>query len=266
MTLLDVEQDFAEDHALSSERSALGRAQLLIDAFTPETPVLSLGALARKAHLPKSTAHRYVEQMVGLGWLERRHTGYRIGIKLYEMGELCERRNNLRRAATIHLVALTQRTGLSSYLSVIDQTTVLCLDRACAPVSEMPTRRAAHPLPRPHHHVRQVDPSRSSPPTRSPASWTRSPPSSDRRSANPRSRRSSPNCRPCAATGSRSGRRADRTSGSWASRCATAAGRSRRSPSPRRAGPSTARVIDLTKQAAVSIWNDLFPVRRPRTP
>lgn len=129
----------ADEHAVL-EKSALGRAQLIIDAFSPDCPVLALTELANRAGLPKSTAHRFAEQMISLGWLERRHSGYRIGIKLYEMGELCERRNNLRRAAATHLVTLCQHTGRSVYLAVSDGDTLLCLDHVASPI--VPATRA----------------------------------------------------------------------------------------------------------------------------
>lgn len=138
MTVLG--DDVAVDRAsLPIERTALGRAQLIIDAFSPESPVQSLGALARKAGLPKSTAHRFVEQMLELGWLERSHRGYKVGIKLYEIGELCDRRNSLRRAATPHLLALSKQLRRSVWLCVLDGDTVLCLDRLSAPTAH-PTR------------------------------------------------------------------------------------------------------------------------------
>ena len=122
-------------------RTVLGRIATIMDAFDQGEQVLTLCDLSRRVHLPKSTVHRLVEQLRGLGWLERDHrNGYRIGMRLFELGGLALQRNQLRDAAFPHLYALATKTGLAVQLGVLDHGEVVYLERFVVGGFSLPTR------------------------------------------------------------------------------------------------------------------------------
>src|SRR4051812_35315034 len=94
----------------SASRSLLGRVATILDAFDWQHPVLSLGDLTKVTGLPKSTVHRLCDQLVHVGWLERTYAGYRVGMRMFEVGGLAERRNRVRDFSAIHLHQLAIKT------------------------------------------------------------------------------------------------------------------------------------------------------------
>jgi DNA-binding IclR family transcriptional regulator len=122
-------------------RTVLGRIAAIMDAFDMGEPCLSLRELSERAHLPKSTVHRLVEQLRALGWVERDHdNGYRVGMRLFELGGLAVQRNQLRDTALPHLHDLATRTGLAVQLGVLDRGEVVYLERIVTGGFQLPTR------------------------------------------------------------------------------------------------------------------------------
>ncbi len=127
-----------DDH--DQRRSVLGRIAAIMDAFDCGEQVLTLGDLSERANLPKSSAHRMAEQLRALGWLERDLNGYRVGMRLFELGGLALQRNQLRDTAFPHLYALAERTGLAVQLGVLDRGEVVYLERIIIGGFRLPTR------------------------------------------------------------------------------------------------------------------------------
>jgi DNA-binding IclR family transcriptional regulator len=121
-------------------RSVLRRTVSIVDAFDGSPRVLSLAELSNMTRLPKSTVHRYAEQLVELGWLERDINGYQVGMRLFEIGGLAGRRERLRSKARPHLQALSASTRMAVNLGVLDQSDVVYLERMLLRQFEMPTR------------------------------------------------------------------------------------------------------------------------------
>ena len=122
-------------------RSVLGRIAAIMDAFDMGEQVLTLGELSQRANLPKSTVHRLVEQLRAIGWVERDHSnGYRVGMRLFELGGLAMQRNQLRDTAFPHLHALATTTGLAVQLGVLDRGEVVYLERIVLGGFTLPTR------------------------------------------------------------------------------------------------------------------------------
>lgn len=95
--------------APSAVRKALG----LLDAFTPDTPELSIRELARLSGVARSTTHRLVGELLDWGALERTPRGVRLGVKLFELGSMAPTSVTLREAAlpfAHHLHEVTQLT------------------------------------------------------------------------------------------------------------------------------------------------------------
>jgi DNA-binding IclR family transcriptional regulator len=112
-----------------------------MEAFNGAQPVLSLADLNKRTHLPKSTLHRLVDQLCQVGWLERDHGGYRVGLRMFELGTLAVDGNRLHEAAFPHLQALAARTGLAAQLAILDHAEVVYLERIVVGPIRLPTRR-----------------------------------------------------------------------------------------------------------------------------
>ncbi len=124
-----------------SGRSLVGRIAAIMDSFDQAEPVLSLVDLSRRSGLPKSTAHRLAEQLKTMGWLERDPRGYRVGMRLFELGGLAANQSQLRDPAVPHLHALASRTGLAVQLGVLDGDEVVYLERVVVGGYRLPTRQ-----------------------------------------------------------------------------------------------------------------------------
>jgi DNA-binding IclR family transcriptional regulator len=132
--------DETVDDPCDTGRTVLGRIATIMDAFSDGEQVLTLSDLSERAHLPKSTVHRLAEQLRALGWLERDHTGYGVGMRLFELGGLALQRSQLRDAALPHLYALAAKTGLAAHLGVLDRGEVVYLERVLIGGYRLPTR------------------------------------------------------------------------------------------------------------------------------
>jgi DNA-binding IclR family transcriptional regulator len=122
-------------------RSVLGRVDCIIGAFDRADRALTLHELTDRTGLPKSTVHRMVDQLVALGWLERDISGYRIGMRLFEIGGLASRRSRLSDLAYPHLHALSVATGLAVQMAILDGTDVVYLERIPMRGFSLPTRQ-----------------------------------------------------------------------------------------------------------------------------
>ncbi|MEV0323789.1 IclR family transcriptional regulator [Streptomyces sp. NPDC050658] len=109
--------------------SLLEKAAKVLSAFQGSRPRLTLTEIVQRAGLPRSSAHRILDQLVQLGWLEREGRDYRLGMRMLELGALASHHNRLRRAALPHLHTLHESTGHLVHLTVLDGTEVVYLER-----------------------------------------------------------------------------------------------------------------------------------------
>ena len=105
--------------------SVLGRAVLLLDAFTADDHDLPLAELVRRTGLPKSTAHRMLGELVGLRLLERTEAGYRLGGRLFELGMRASVERGLMEVAIPYMEDLYERTHETVHLGVREGTEVV---------------------------------------------------------------------------------------------------------------------------------------------
>jgi DNA-binding IclR family transcriptional regulator len=134
-------RDEALDDRCLPEHTVLGRSASIMEAFNGAQQVLSLGDLNKHTRLPKSTLHRLLDQLCQVGWLERDRGGYRVGLRMFELGTLAVEGNQLHEAAFPHLQALAARTGLSAQLGILDRAEVVYLARIVVGPIRLPTRR-----------------------------------------------------------------------------------------------------------------------------
>ncbi|MEU4311856.1 IclR family transcriptional regulator [Nocardia sp. NPDC024068] len=105
------------------------RMTLILDAFAPATPVLTLHDLVERTGLPRSTVHRILDQMIRLRWLAHSPGGYRLGLRTLELGGLAAGHNELRTVIGPLLHELCQRIGSVGHLGVLDGRDIVYLDK-----------------------------------------------------------------------------------------------------------------------------------------
>ncbi|MEV7431775.1 MULTISPECIES: IclR family transcriptional regulator [unclassified Nocardioides] len=109
--------------------SMVERMTLILDAFPGRSARLTLEDVARITHLPRSTAHRILDQLLKLNWLEHSSFGYSLGQRALHLGGVVDDTSELRAAASAHLHSLMIRTGLTVHLAVLDEGRVHYLDK-----------------------------------------------------------------------------------------------------------------------------------------
>ncbi|MBF6324197.1 IclR family transcriptional regulator [Nocardia cyriacigeorgica] len=111
--------------------SMIERMTLILDAFDGATPALTLHQLVERTGLPRSTVHRILDQMIRLRWLAHAPGGYRLGLRVLELGGLAAGHNEIRDAVSPLLHDLCRRSDLElvGHLGVLDGREVLYLDK-----------------------------------------------------------------------------------------------------------------------------------------
>ncbi len=109
--------------------SMVERMTLILDAFPQRTSRLTLEDVARATHLPRSTAHRILDQLVKLQWVEHTSFGYSLGRRSLQLGGGGDDASELRSAASPFLHTLMLRTGMTVHLATLDEGRVHYLDK-----------------------------------------------------------------------------------------------------------------------------------------
>jgi DNA-binding IclR family transcriptional regulator len=153
MSILAIRADEATRESVA-ERSAVPpsmveRMTLILDAFESPSTRLTLEQVARTTHLPRSTAHRILDQLVRLEWLSHSTFGYALGGRSLGLGGSGGSHLELREATAAALHELQIRTGLVVHLAVLDGGQVRYLDKvggrfATAVPSRVGGRAPAH--------------------------------------------------------------------------------------------------------------------------
>jgi DNA-binding IclR family transcriptional regulator len=98
----------------------LARGLGVLRAFRPGEPELPLSEIARRADMPKATAHRIIAELVREGMLERGEKGLRLGMGLFLLGARVSRQLMLRDIALPHAQRLHRLTHGSAFVFVAD--------------------------------------------------------------------------------------------------------------------------------------------------
>lgn len=111
-----------------ADPSATARIVAVLAAFGPGDDALGVSELSRRTGLPKTTVHRLVGQMIEHGLLERAGRAVRLGLRLFEIGQLATRQRGLVDAARPLLADLREATKNTVHLAVLEGTEVVYLD------------------------------------------------------------------------------------------------------------------------------------------
>lgn len=129
------------DHPRHGATSAAARIASVLDAFRDDRDALTLSELARRAGLPKTTTHRLTGELVRCGLLERAGGELRLGLKLFELGQLVPQQRSLRDAARPVMADLREATRHSVNLGILEGADVVYVDILAGPDSpRLPTR------------------------------------------------------------------------------------------------------------------------------
>ena len=106
------------------------RACRLLESFSHERPILTLGELSSRANLTKGTAHRLLSTLEVSGLVGRTpEGGYRLMPKLFRLGSIGIADLALRSIARPIMLELAGRIGETSYLMVPSDVGALCVER-----------------------------------------------------------------------------------------------------------------------------------------
>jgi IclR family transcriptional regulator, acetate operon repressor len=131
-------------------RSVLERAVKILGAYGPADRTLTLAEMTRRTGLPKPTVHRLAGELLQLGLLEGKGGGvYRLGMRMFELGQLVPLQRDLRDAALPFMQDLFEATHETVHLAVLEGTDVLYIDkisghRRVAAASRVGGRLPAH--------------------------------------------------------------------------------------------------------------------------
>lgn len=116
----------SREDALKSVGSTLD----VLDCFLTDDE-LGVSEIARALGVAKSSAHRMLSTLLSRGFVEQNPgTGrYRLGLHIYELGQISVSRSRLRQAALPIMEDLRQRTGQTVHLGVADGPDVVHLER-----------------------------------------------------------------------------------------------------------------------------------------
>jgi DNA-binding IclR family transcriptional regulator len=111
-----------------SGESVTARALSVLAAFENSAGPLSVGRIASRSGLPRSTAYRLVHELEGWGGLDKTVDGkYQVGMRIWELGQLAGRR--LRDHAHPFLQDLFDLTRENVHLAVREGTQTLYVDK-----------------------------------------------------------------------------------------------------------------------------------------
>jgi DNA-binding IclR family transcriptional regulator len=117
--------------AVGGEYRSLQRAVHLLDQFDHQRQEIGASELARLSGLNKGTTHRIAQALVSLQLLEQDPDtrGYRLGVRLLELGALVSAGLNIRERAKPVLDRLTEECGETTYLLLYRDDRAVCVER-----------------------------------------------------------------------------------------------------------------------------------------
>ena len=116
---------------LSGYSQSLERGLAILSSFSPQRPLLGISELARAVALSRSTAHRYVATLAALRYLEQDAVTrkYRLGPRVLDLGFSAINSMELREIAAPHLQQLSDTTGHTVNLGVLDGVDIVYIER-----------------------------------------------------------------------------------------------------------------------------------------
>jgi IclR family transcriptional regulator, pca regulon regulatory protein len=110
---------------------SLERGLAILASFRSERPLLGVSELGRGVGLSRSTTHRYVATLVALGYLQQDPISrkYRLGSRVLDLGFSAINSMELREVAGPHLRELSDATGYTANMAILDELDIVYVDR-----------------------------------------------------------------------------------------------------------------------------------------
>lgn len=110
---------------------SLERGLAILSAFRSGRPLLGVSDLAREVGLSRSTTHRYIATLAGLGYLQQDQPTrkYRLGPRVLDLGFSAINSMDVRELAAPHLQALSDETGHTVNMAVLDGADIVYIER-----------------------------------------------------------------------------------------------------------------------------------------
>lgn len=101
---------------------SLGKIVRIVECFSTTDRTLSVAQVSERTSIPRSTAHRLLASLKDVGLLDqdRQRDHYRLGLKLFELGNIVLANMDLHREARPYLEQLGRLTGHAVHLAVFD--------------------------------------------------------------------------------------------------------------------------------------------------
>src|SRR4029077_4164792 len=110
---------------------SLERGLAILSSFRSGSPLLGVSDLAREVGLSRSTTHRYISTLAALGYLQQDPATrkYRLGPRVLDLGFSAINSMDLREVAVPHLQALSDETGRTVNMAVLDGVDIVYIER-----------------------------------------------------------------------------------------------------------------------------------------
>jgi IclR family pca regulon transcriptional regulator len=119
------------DVAETGTSQSLERGLAILAAFRSGRPLLGVSELGREVGLSRSTAHRYVATLAALGYLQQDAASkkYALGPRVLDLGFSAINSMELREVAAPHLRRLSDETGYTVNMAILDGLDIVYVDR-----------------------------------------------------------------------------------------------------------------------------------------
>ena len=134
---------------------SLERGLAILSSFNSDRPLIGVSELSRDLDLSRSTAHRYIATLAQLGYLQQDPDSkrYRLGPRVLDLGFSAINSMDLREISAPHLRQLSDETGYTVNLAILDGIDVVYIERCRTarpgPAGDRPQPPRRRPAARP---------------------------------------------------------------------------------------------------------------------
>ena len=110
---------------------SLERGLAILSAFGSDRSTIGVSELSRELGLSRSTTHRYIATLTSLGYLQQdaESKRYRLGPRVLDLGFAAINSMDIREISVPHLQALSDATGFTVNLAILDGPDVVYIER-----------------------------------------------------------------------------------------------------------------------------------------
>jgi len=109
---------------------SVDKALQILESFSIDNPELTVSDLANKLSIPKVSIYRFLKVLMKKGFIGHNSSNskYRLGLKMFELGSVVLRNMELRKAAFPLIEQLSERSGETVHLGILDGYKVVSIE------------------------------------------------------------------------------------------------------------------------------------------